>query len=161
MFRPNELDFETDLNGNRVIFISGGLDDIWQAHLSAMEEEVIVKIVKNMTFEDVLQETRIQTYLITSTCAPKLRGPEKPEIMIVQQMCAKGKQVSLIYNNCHLLCHLLVILKKIFLQTMSSLIRVHTVCLYAKIGLKSLQEYMYSTDEINRRHFQMQVYLVF
>ena len=33
----------------------------------------------------------------------------------------------------------------------SSLIRVHTVCLYAKIGLKSLQEY--SADDINRRHF--------
>ena len=36
-----------------------------------------------------------------------------------------------------------------------SLIRVHTVCLYAKIGLKSLQEY--SADNINRRHFQMQL----
>ena len=34
----------------------------------------------------------------------------------------------------------------------SSLIRVHSVCLYAKIGLKSLQEY--SADDINRRHFQ-------
>ena len=34
----------------------------------------------------------------------------------------------------------------------SSLIRVHTVCLYAKIGLKSLQEY--SADDINRRNFQ-------
>ena len=41
----------------------------------------------------------------------------------------------------------------------SSLIRVHTVCLYAKIGLKSLQEY--SPDDINRRHFQMQVFLAF
>ena len=39
----------------------------------------------------------------------------------------------------------------------SSLIWVHTVCLYAKIGLKSLQEY--SADDINRRHFQMQVFL--
>ena len=38
----------------------------------------------------------------------------------------------------------------------SSLIRAHTVCLYAKIGLKSLQEY--SADDINRRHFQMQVF---
>ena len=37
------------------------------------------------------------------------------------------------------------------------LIRVHTVCLYAKIGLKSLQEY--SADYINRRHFQMQFFL--
>ena len=39
----------------------------------------------------------------------------------------------------------------------SSLIWVHTVCLYAKIGLKSLQEY--SADDINRRHFQMQFFL--
>ena len=38
-------------------------------------------------------------------------------------------------------------------------IRVHTVCLYAKIDLKSLQEY--SADDINRRHFQMQVFLAF
>ena len=36
---------------------------------------------------------------------------------------------------------------------------VHTVCLYAKIGLKSLQEY--SADNINRRHIQMQVFLAF
>ena len=42
-------------------------------------------------------------------------------------------------------------------QTRSSLIRVHTVCLYAKISLKSLQEY--SADDINRRHFQMQFFL--
>ena len=41
----------------------------------------------------------------------------------------------------------------------SSLIWVHTVCLYANIGLKSLQEY--SADDINRRHFQMQVFLAF
>ena len=41
----------------------------------------------------------------------------------------------------------------------SSLIGVHTVCLYAKIGLKNLQEY--SADDINRRHFQMQVFLAF
>ena len=33
----------------------------------------------------------------------------------------------------------------------SSLIRVHTVCLYAKIGLKSLQEY--SADDIFRGRF--------
>ena len=32
-----------------------------------------------------------------------------------------------------------------------TLISVHTVCLYAKLGLKSLQEY--SADDINRRHF--------
>ena len=42
---------------------------------------------------------------------------------------------------------------------MSSLIWVHTVCLYAKTGLKSLQEY--SADDINRRHFQTQVFLAF
>ena len=41
----------------------------------------------------------------------------------------------------------------------SSLITVHTVCLYAKIGLKSLQEY--SADDINRRHFHMHVFLAF
>ena len=41
----------------------------------------------------------------------------------------------------------------------SSLIRVHTVCIYAKIGLKSLQEY--SADNINRQHFQMHVFLAF
>ena len=33
----------------------------------------------------------------------------------------------------------------------STLSRVHTVCLYANIDLKSLQEY--SADDINRRHF--------
>ena len=64
-----------------------------------------------------------------------------------------------------LLCHLLVILKDILSnsmdpdQTSSSLIRVHIICLYAKIGLKTLQEY--SADDINRRHFQMQVFLAF
>ena len=71
------------------------------------------------------------------------------------------------HNNCRLLCHLLVILKVIFANSvdpdqtapLGSLIRVHTVCLYAKIGLKSLQEY--SADDINRRHFQMQVFLAF
>ena len=41
----------------------------------------------------------------------------------------------------------------------SSLIWIHTVCLYVKIGLKSLQEY--SADNINRRHFQMHVFLAF
>ena len=53
------------------------------------------------------------------------------------------------HNNCHLLCHLLGILKVIFADSVCSLIRVHTVCLYAKIGLKSLQEH--SADDINRR----------
>ena len=41
----------------------------------------------------------------------------------------------------------------------SSLIWVHAVCQHAKIGLKSLQEY--SAEDINRRHFQMQVFLAF
>ena len=41
----------------------------------------------------------------------------------------------------------------------SNLIWVHTVCRYAKIGLKSLQEY--SADDINRQHFQMQFFLAF
>ena len=40
----------------------------------------------------------------------------------------------------------------------SCLIWVHTVCRYAKIGLKSLQEH--SADDINRQHFQMQIFLV-
>ena len=63
------------------------------------------------------------------------------------------------------LCHLLVILSHFCKQCVprsdcsfgSSLIRVHTVCLYAKIGLKSLQEY--SADDLNRQHFQMQFFL--
>ena len=66
-------------------------------------------------------------------------------------------------SNCRLLCHLLVILNIIFCKQCeplrSSLIWVHTVYLYTKIGLKSLQEY--SADDINRRHFQMQVFLAF
>ena len=65
------------------------------------------------------------------------------------------------HNNCRLLCHLLVILKVFFAnsvdpdQTASSvdpdqsLLWVHTVCLYAEIGLKCLQEY--SADYINRQ----------
>ena len=60
-------------------------------------------------------------------------------------------------------CRLLVILKVIFTNSVdrdrSSVIWVYAVCLYAKIGLKSLQEY--SADDINRRHFQMQVFLAF
>ena len=67
------------------------------------------------------------------------------------------------HNNCHLFCHLLVILKVISANSVdpdqSSLIWGHTVCLYAKIGLKILQEY--SAEDINRRHFQMQVFLAF
>ena len=43
--------------------------------------------------------------------------------------------------------------------SLRSLIWVHTVCLYAKLGLKSLQEYL--ADDINRRHFQTQVFLAF
>ena len=51
--------------------------------------------------------------------------------------------------------------KKSFLQTAWTQIRIgiHSVCLYAKIGLKSLQ--VCSADDINRRHFQMQVFLAF
>ena len=67
-------------------------------------------------------------------------------------------------NNCPLLCHLLVILSHFCKEcgprsdcsSRSSLIRVHTVCLYAKIGLQE-----FSTDDINRRHFQMQVFFAF
>ena len=59
------------------------------------------------------------------------------------------------HNNCHLPCHLLIILKVIFANSVdpdqTALIWGHTVCLYAKMGLKSLQEY--SADDINRRKF--------
>ena len=41
-----ELDLETDLDGNRAIFVSGGFGDIFQARLSTTEEEVIAQIVK-------------------------------------------------------------------------------------------------------------------
>ena len=98
-----ELDLETEIDGNREVFVSGGFGDICQVHLSTTEEEVIVKIVKNMTYEDVLRETRIQTYLMTSVCIPTLLGivggPEKTAMMIFQQMCAKGKQFSCIYTT--------------------------------------------------------------
>ena len=54
-----------------------------------------------------------------------------------------------------------MILKVIFANSVDPdqtalLIRVHTVCLYAKIGLKSLQEY--SADDINRRHLKKEFY---
>ena len=62
------------------------------------------------------------------------------------------------FNNYRLLCHLLVILKVISANSLDP-DWVHTVCLYAKIGLKSLQEY--SADDINKQHFQMQVFLPF
>ena len=98
-----EIVFEKDMDGNREILVSGGFGDICQAHLSSTEEEVIVKIVRNMTYEDVLRETRIQTYLTTSVCVPPLLGivggPEETETMIVQQMCAKGKLCSCIYTT--------------------------------------------------------------
>ena len=65
-------------------------------------------------------------------------------------------KVSANHNNRRLLCLLPVTLKVIVANNVdpeSDL--VHTVCLYAKIGLKNLQEY--SADDINRRYFQMQV----
>ena len=66
-------------------------------------------------------------------------------------------------NNCRLLCNLLVNFKSHFCKQCGPrsdfLIWVHTVCLYAKIGLINLQEY--SAEDINRRHFQMQVFLAF
>ena len=96
-----ELDFETDMDGNRVIIVSGGYGDICQAHLSTTEEKVIVKIVKNMTFEDVLRETRIQAYLMSSVCVPALLGilggPGHAETMIIQQMCAKGNNYIYVF----------------------------------------------------------------
>ena len=56
------------------------------------------------------------------------------------------------HNNCRLLSHLLVILKVI---SANSVAPDQT----APLGLKSLQEY--SADNINRRHFQMQIFLAF
>ena len=98
-----ELEFEKDMDGNRAILGSGGFGDIFHANLSTTGEEMVVKIVKNMTFEDVLRETRIQKYLMTSVSVPMLvgiiGGPEHAETMIVQQMCAKGKQFSRNYTT--------------------------------------------------------------
>ena len=68
---------------------------------------------------------------------------------------AVRKEKAANHNNCRLLCDLFVILKVIFAKcgprSDCSLIRVHTVCLYAKIGLESLQEY--SADSIFRCRF--------
>ena len=98
-----ELEFEKDMDGNRTILASGGFGDIFHASLSATGEEMVVKIVKNMTFDDVLRETRIQKYLMTSVSVPMLvgiiGGPDYAETMIVQQMCAKGKQFSRNYRT--------------------------------------------------------------
>ena len=98
-----ELEFEKDMDGNRAILVSGGFGDIFHASLSTTGEEMVVKIVKNMTFEDVLRETRIQKYLTTSVSVPMLvgiiGGPDYAETMIVQQMCAKGKQISRNYTT--------------------------------------------------------------
>ena len=98
-----ELEFEKDMDGNRAILVSGGFGDIFHASLSTTGEEMVVKIVKNMTFEDVLRETRIQKYLMTNVSVPMLvgiiGGPDYAETMIVQQMCAKGKQFSRNYTN--------------------------------------------------------------
>ena len=98
-----ELEFEEDMDGNRAILVSGGFGDIVHASLSTTGEEMVVKMVKNMTFEDVLRETRIQKYLMTSVSVPMLvgiiGGPDYAETMIVQQMCAKGKQFSRNYTT--------------------------------------------------------------
>ena len=73
--------------------------------------------------------------------------------LTVMQSCNDLPIVTLNHNNCHLPCHLLVILKVIFCKQggprsdcssrssliwESSLIWVHTICLYAKIGLKRI-----------------------
>ena len=90
-----DIQFKTDTDGNRILFVSGGFGDIFQACLSTTEDEVIIKKVKNMTYNDVLRETKIQTYLMTDGFVPKMLGiiggPGHPETMIVQQMCSKGK----------------------------------------------------------------------
>ena len=90
-----DIQFKSDTDGNRILFVSGGFGDIFQACLSTTDDEVIVKKVKNMTYNDVLRETKIQTYLMTGGFVPKMLGiiggPGHPETMIVQQMCSKGK----------------------------------------------------------------------
>ena len=90
-----DIQFKTDMDGNWILFVSGGFGDIFQARLSTTEDEVIVKKVKNMTYNDVLRETEIQTYLMKDGFVPKMLGiiggPGHPETMIVQQMCSKGK----------------------------------------------------------------------
>ena len=59
------------------------------------------------------------------------------------------------HNSCHLLSHPLVILKVISANSVDPDL---SACMQ-KTGLKSLQKY--SADDINRRHFQMQVFLSF
>ena len=123
-----EVDFETDMDGNRAIFVSGGFGDVCQAYLSTTEEEVIVKIVKNMTYEDVLRESRIQTYLMTRVSVPKLLGiiggPEKQETMIVQQMCAKG-------NKFH-----------VYIKLTAEIVKVDIRMAYINFALNKMQVYM-------------------
>ena len=84
-----DIQFKKDTDGNRLLFVSGRFGDIFQACLSTTEDEVIIKKVKNMTYNDVLRETKVQTYLMTDGFVPKMLGiiggPGHPETMIVQQ----------------------------------------------------------------------------
>ena len=68
----------------------------------------------------------------------------------------QGDTLKITCNFIHFKSHLC---KQCGPRSGSSLIWIHTVCRYAKIGLKSLQEY--SADDKNRRHFQMHVFLAF
>ena len=61
-----------------------------------------------------------------------------------ERAVARGPLVSINpstanYNNCQLLCHLLVILKVILANTVDP-DQTAPLCLYAKTGLKSLQD---------------------
>ena len=90
-----DIQFKTDTDGNRMLFVSGGFGDIFQARLSTTGDEVIVKKVINMKYKDVLRETKIQTYLMADGFVPKMLGviggPGQPETMVVQQIFSKGE----------------------------------------------------------------------
>ena len=98
----SDIQFKTDTDGNRMVFVSGVFGDIFQGHLST-GEEVIVKKVKHIKYKDVLRQTRIQTYLMSDGFVPKMLGiiggPGHSETMITQQMCSKGELLVLRVNE--------------------------------------------------------------
>ena len=67
-----DIQCKTDMDGNTILFVSGGFGDIFQTRLSIKGEEVIVKKVKYMKYKDVLRETKIQIYLMTNGLVPKM-----------------------------------------------------------------------------------------
>ena len=90
-----ELLFETDEEGEKVLLSSGGFGDVYLARMANATEQVIVKKTKNMKFVGILKETRIQTYLMPGHYVPAIEGiiggPGHSETMIIQQFCASGK----------------------------------------------------------------------